>query len=80
MRPSRAQVSCARVAGDTSAKIGHQAVTRHVGADEGRIVAAAFGELAVAVALAGLGPFGLGVAEQHKTAHCGNVAFLRLQV
>ena len=34
-----------------------------------RVGAAALGEFAVAVAFAGLGAFGLGVAQQHQTAH-----------
>ena len=47
----------------------------HIGADHGRVVAAALGQFAVAVALAGLGALGLGMAQQHQTAHGGNVAF-----
>jgi hypothetical protein len=47
----------------------------HVGADRGRVVSAALGQFAVAVALAGLGALGFGMAQQHQTAHGGNVAF-----
>ena len=49
---------------------------RHVGADNRGIGAAAFHQLAVAVALAGVGPLGLGVAQQHQAAHRVNVASL----
>ena len=51
----------------------------HVGADEGRVGLAALGEFAVAVALAPFGAFGLGMAQQHQTAHGGNVAFRTLK-
>ncbi len=47
-----AQVSCARFAGETRARSGSKAVMRHIGADRRRVGAAAFHELAVAVALA----------------------------
>jgi putative exporter of polyketide antibiotics len=61
-------------------KVRHEAVAGHVGADQRRVGAAALGELAVAIALAGLGAFGLGVAQQHQTAHGDNVAFPALSV
>ena len=64
--------SCRR--GDQS-KIGDEAVLRHMGPDRGRIGAAAFHELAGAIPFAGPGALGLGVAEQHQTAHRPNVAF-----
>ena len=56
-------------------KVRYQAVTRHIGAYDRGVAAAALGELAVAVALTGLGAFGLGVAQQHKTAHSGKCRF-----
>jgi hypothetical protein len=48
---------------------------RHISADHRRVGAAAFHELAVAVALARRGTLGFGMAEQHQSAHRGNVAF-----
>ena len=48
---------------------------RHINPDGLRVGAAALGELAVAVALAGFGALGLGMTQQHQTAHRGNVAF-----
>src|ERR1051326_8922959 len=61
-------------------EIRQQAVAHHIGADERRVGAAALGQLAVAVALAGFGTFGLGMAQQHQAAHGGNVAFRAAQV
>jgi len=46
----------------------------HVSAERRRIGAAAFYQFAIAIALAGLGALGLGVAEQHQTAHGCTVA------
>jgi hypothetical protein len=48
---------------------------RDIGADRGCIGSATLGELAVAVAAARFGALGLGMAQQHQTAHRGNVAF-----
>src|ERR1700685_3498042 len=47
-----------------------QAMAAHIGADHGGVVAAALGQFAVAVALAGLGPLGFCMAQQDQTAHC----------
>jgi hypothetical protein len=47
----------------------------HIGADDRRVAAAAFGQFAVAIALAGLGALGFGVAKQHETAHGRTVTF-----
>jgi hypothetical protein len=61
-------------------KVRHEAVAGHVGADQRRVGAAALGELAVAVALAGLGALCLGMAQQQQSTHGGNVAVSRLSV
>ncbi len=53
----------------------NEAVSRHISAENGHIGAAAFGELALAIGLAGFGTLGLGVTQQHEAAHGGNVAF-----
>ena len=39
-------------------------MARHIGADCAGILAAAFGERAIAIAFAQFGPFGFGMAEQ----------------
>ena len=56
-------------------KVGHEAVTGQVSADDRRVGAPPRRELAIAVALAGLGALGLGMAQQQQTTHRGNVAF-----
>jgi hypothetical protein len=48
---------------------------RHVSAKDRRILAPAFHQFAIAVALAGLSALGLGMAKQHKAAHGRTVAF-----
>src|SRR5580704_16882282 len=56
-------------------QVGVKAMAGHIGSDHGGVVAAALDQFAVAVALAGFGALGLGMAQQQQTAHGGNVAF-----
>jgi hypothetical protein len=42
---------------------------RHISADTGGILAAAFDQLAASILHAGFGAFGLGVAKKQKAAH-----------
>src|ERR1700722_15369503 len=72
-RPALLGTGCRRY----QRKVRFQTVMRHVGANKGGVVAPSLGELAVAVSLTRLDPFGLGVAQQHKTAHSGKCRFLR---
>src|ERR1051326_431850 len=71
------EIGNARIVGDPEQRarrggdqreIRQQAVAHHIGADERRVGAAALGQLAVAVALAGFGALGLGRSEEHTSA------------
>jgi hypothetical protein len=73
-RPGFLRACCRRNEG----KVGHQAVAGHVGADKRRVLAAALGQPAIAVALAGFGAFRLGVTQQQQSAHGDNVVIWRL--
>ena len=70
-RPGLLRPFCRRDQGE----VGKEAVMRHISADRRSVGATAFHQLAVAVALARRGALGFGVAEQHQSAHRGNVAF-----
>ena len=50
-------------------KIGNETVADHVGANDRRVGAPPRYKLAIAIALAGLGAFRLGVAQQQQTTH-----------